>query len=700
MELEKTSEARRKAQRSGEEDPIVVAQRFLNIYRQIHIFNNEKKQIFNKMLLELSPQVRGMFGQLPGGALLQDYVDELADQEGIEKSIQTTNVEIADDDVKQAKILATALAEAQVQATTKMQELGVPQVIQTPTITTGEAKLSLDKGFAEDFAQAMSGIIIKNNENQNNEITQILNSLGQFQTDAIKNMQQENSNQWNEIKNIVQTIITNQQLAQANKNQSETKQLVELIIENQKSINEKIDKLDSSPETIYEQMATLWHRSEQNMGKLVAFLNEKQRKDSLDVANMINESQQKLWTMMLQANNVNQNSGNASANNNIQINSSDYSAVLNNIADKLGALNSTPQKIEFNFPENVFSEIIKSQSQIYRQIASEQTQELSKIMTSVLKETQKASVETITDVLRMQPISFVNAPNTNYQPEPKFTEAITDSTESYVQEDTLPTTEAETPKKKKKKKKKKKNIPLNPLFSSLTLDDDDSSDEDEQIADTTENIVLLDETQIDNNDTFQALENQDNPSPENSFELSFNDWDNLNFDNLEDNEIPSESEITHKPESTYDSEPISESEKASSSPDEFAETKQELSQIFDWDFNEDETISTIYNPLSENMVSDWGFGDGDEKENDVNASNAEEDKNDWEWEYIEEEASFDENQELIPIAQNSLIQSGDLFFQQPASIPLSQSDYYPINMKRTPTIVDSALNESSNIDPY
>ena len=41
MELDKTSEARRKAQRNGEEDPVVVAQRFLNIYRQLHIFNPE-----------------------------------------------------------------------------------------------------------------------------------------------------------------------------------------------------------------------------------------------------------------------------------------------------------------------------------------------------------------------------------------------------------------------------------------------------------------------------------------------------------------------------------------------------------------------------------------------------------------------------------------------------------------------------------
>ena len=99
MELDKTSEARRKAQRNGEEDPVVVAQRFLNIYRQLHIFNPEKKEAFNHMLLELSPQIRGLFGQLPGGAMLQDYVDELAEKKGVEKSAAAvSSADMADDD--------------------------------------------------------------------------------------------------------------------------------------------------------------------------------------------------------------------------------------------------------------------------------------------------------------------------------------------------------------------------------------------------------------------------------------------------------------------------------------------------------------------------------------------------------------------------------------------------------------------------
>lgn len=65
------------------EDPIIIAQRFLNIFRQLHIFSTERKEAFNKMILEQPPEIRGMFGSLPGGSVLQEYVDELEQSAGV-----------------------------------------------------------------------------------------------------------------------------------------------------------------------------------------------------------------------------------------------------------------------------------------------------------------------------------------------------------------------------------------------------------------------------------------------------------------------------------------------------------------------------------------------------------------------------------------------------------------------------------------
>ena len=107
---------------SGEEEPVTIAQRFLNIFRQLHIFNEAKREEFKKMILELPPEIRGMFGTLPGGGLLQEYVDELEQQAGMvrDKTSPISNSEM-DAEISKAKILATALAEAQIQAHSQIQ---------------------------------------------------------------------------------------------------------------------------------------------------------------------------------------------------------------------------------------------------------------------------------------------------------------------------------------------------------------------------------------------------------------------------------------------------------------------------------------------------------------------------------------------------------------------------------------------------
>ena len=67
----------------NEEDPILVAQRFLNIYRQMHIFNKERQNQFDDMLLELQPDVRILLSTLPGGSLLIEHIEELEQKRGL-----------------------------------------------------------------------------------------------------------------------------------------------------------------------------------------------------------------------------------------------------------------------------------------------------------------------------------------------------------------------------------------------------------------------------------------------------------------------------------------------------------------------------------------------------------------------------------------------------------------------------------------
>ncbi len=69
--------------RKDEEDPILVAQRYLNIYRQMHIFNKERQNQFDDMLLELPLDIRILLSTLPGGSLLLEHIEELEQKRGL-----------------------------------------------------------------------------------------------------------------------------------------------------------------------------------------------------------------------------------------------------------------------------------------------------------------------------------------------------------------------------------------------------------------------------------------------------------------------------------------------------------------------------------------------------------------------------------------------------------------------------------------
>ena len=74
-ELVESAEFGRK--KKNEEEPILVAQRFLNIYRQMHIFNKERQEQFDDMLLALPSDIRILLSTLPGGSLLLEHIEEV-----------------------------------------------------------------------------------------------------------------------------------------------------------------------------------------------------------------------------------------------------------------------------------------------------------------------------------------------------------------------------------------------------------------------------------------------------------------------------------------------------------------------------------------------------------------------------------------------------------------------------------------------
>ena len=423
------------------EDPIIIAQRFLNIFRQLHIFSTERKEAFNKMILEQPPEIRGMFGSLPGGSVLQEYVDELEQSAGVARDhsgeFQTASATPElNDEISRAKILATALAEAQIQANAKLQN-SIPQAQPQPAAAApqpaaptyaGPAKIVADASFAKEIAAAFSQALKFSEERSQTGNKQLAAAVIASQEKMAKIFAEKSSN--SELTSAL--IATQEKMAQA-------------LAENAAAIkNMPVKSLGSGKETSFSSPD-----------------------GSREILDAIRESQDRMAQMIMQHNTMAaSNSSNTNANN-IQI-------------------NATPMPPM----EDIVKGIVKAQSELFREMSETQTKELSAIISVALKESQQLSTQTIVEAMeRMQKENqkffeqqTKNAPKVAVQPvyiqqekdktprpipiSPAEQEdfqipEINPGTENdelnelFSDENNAAEDEEELPKKKKKKKKKK-----------------------------------------------------------------------------------------------------------------------------------------------------------------------------------------------------------------------------------------------------
>lgn len=120
--------------KSGEEAPILVAQRYLNIFRQVHIFNKAKRDEFDDELLALPTNITDFFKRMPGGRLLVEHIEKVKTERGI----------------------------AFVKANREDFDEGAGKV-DTPTVASGagvvqavSGNITIDASFADALAQALA----------------------------------------------------------------------------------------------------------------------------------------------------------------------------------------------------------------------------------------------------------------------------------------------------------------------------------------------------------------------------------------------------------------------------------------------------------------------------------------------------------------------------------------------------------------
>lgn len=493
-----------------EEEPIIVAQRFLNIFRQLHIFSNERREAFNQMILELPLSIRNMFKTLPGGSVLQEYVNELEKEHALEQSGKgsspvspkpngSTNIlqnALSENQAQQnaapaagkseiinsdnfAKILANSLAQSNAQIIRELQNNrpaanAAKQASSVPAAAE-PLKLVADETFTQTIASALADAIANSEQKRQEDNKVIAQSFLELQENLNKMMEQNtqlkiisNSDAPAEaasafqLKNVVDDMVKAQSKFLKETTQSQKEELSSIISVaikeslklSTQSLIDSFKKMEDGDGPAPITYAASSPKKQMSMENVEEALKAQGREFSSIIASALRESQQ----------------------NSAQ-------AIIRTIEGLKGTAaggNGNAPKVE---------DIMKMQADLFRDIARAQNQEFSGLIARALQESQKQSTQAIIAALgQMQgrPVSYAPQPAQtvpSFWPSPTpapapaapvFSDDASDNEEQPVSLEPEPiitpdkdytltepaeesAVETETAGSKKKKKKKKKN---------------------------------------------------------------------------------------------------------------------------------------------------------------------------------------------------------------------------------------------------
>ena len=221
-----------------EEAPILIAQRHLNIFRQVHIFNKAKRDQFDDELLALPDVVINYIKKMPGGRLLIEHLEDVKTKRGISFVKSSSEDFISPDDTS---------------ATPQQVVSGVP------TQYVG-GSLTMDANFADTFAKSMAEAFKQMPTPTINATgaPSVSGDFGQFFemiAEEIRTSRSSLLDVLKETKNITDSVIASQVsisrilegiLSSQNKGDTDTATMNNRIIASQASITKLLENLYTS----------------------------------------------------------------------------------------------------------------------------------------------------------------------------------------------------------------------------------------------------------------------------------------------------------------------------------------------------------------------------------------------------------------------------------------------------------------------
>ena len=194
-----------------EESPILIAQRYLNIYHQIHIFSKEKQEEFDESLLLLDNRTKELMPTIPGGRILLEHIRDLEEKKGLVSSIS--------DNLLAKKNVITPETETNNPQPTNAN-------IMVPTAATAVAlggEINVSPNFAKNLADSLAEALKNNNllPQQNNfgELSSIIDQSLSNYTDNLqqftKSLLSQNIQQFDAVQERLQNQF-NEQITKQN----------------------------------------------------------------------------------------------------------------------------------------------------------------------------------------------------------------------------------------------------------------------------------------------------------------------------------------------------------------------------------------------------------------------------------------------------------------------------------------------------
>ena len=330
-----------------EEDPVLYAQRYLNIFHQMHIFNAEQKAKFEDSLLQMPERYRELLPSIPGGRILSEYIENLEVKKGKKPNITKK--------ISENSIIQHQKAESNHFAPEQMQ-----QVVKQETV-------SLDPDFAKNLAGSLAVAFKNNNLAPGGNLNELSKVISQSFNAYAHNMQQlttdilsQNMTQLTQAQNYMQEQLTKQNNWQADFQNKITSHIDKRLEQTQQQIQSQMNTQLSWQSKIQEQFE---HNLQLQQQSAAAIANASQL-------------------------NTQNNNANSTTINNLNIDSSSFNNITKAIRD------GENQRREY------FKKIIDVLNKNFSQNATQKTAELPVLaitnsITQALRENSKQQLEAI-----------------------------------------------------------------------------------------------------------------------------------------------------------------------------------------------------------------------------------------------------------------------------------------------------------------